>query len=300
MEALHQRHPDDLHFATYAVFDAKKRLVDCPPRLRKEQLQAVRDHGFKVIHTVRAADADMPEHAPITPEVMEQVTRALWDYPCVFYFTRGGARIIQLMTKILTPEQYEVSIKKWLPELKSLVPQLQVDDKCKDWTRLMRLPLVVRDGKPTHTNIFSHALQPVDPGDCQPAPKPWKPRPPVRIADGDSPYGKAALRNALAELQATQRGHRNTAAFKVAVGLGQLVGGGEISEDSALATLHCGVSGWNDPGYHEPTILRALEQGKREPRTAPNAPKFDFAALKKRFEAPAPQPDDSGDFTFDV
>jgi hypothetical protein len=63
--------------------------------------------------------------------------------PCAYFRTRGGVRVIQALTRLLSSADSEVCVRRWLAELGMLLAPLHsvvVDDNCGDWTRLMRLP----------------------------------------------------------------------------------------------------------------------------------------------------------------
>ena len=87
-----------------------------------------------------------------------------------------------------------------------------------------------------------------------------------RIDTGGNGWGEAALRNLLADLMGTGEGRRNARLFWVARRLGEIVAGGHLDEDMAIARLNataalCGL----DSAEIGPTITSGLEKGKLNP-----------------------------------
>lgn len=312
-EALSTEYLADEHCVAYVVLDPSGSVVPRPPRVDKEGLTELTQRGYRLVFGSRWADIDEPkapgaaEHAALTDERWTQYQAILSQYDCAYYRTRGGARVVQTLSRLLGPAEYEVCIDRWLGELRALmapVGSVVVDDQCSDWTRLMRLPKVVRehdDGSHTnwwHTRVYSDRLSAIDPGDCtppRPTPKPWSP-PRIqsaahRQASGNSRYGAAALRNALARLSSLPAGARHKRIYSTAADIGSLVAGGELPD--ALDEMLAAISHYDDP-LHERACRDGYARGLQSPRSA-SRQRLDLDALRARWQRPAPMPSaDSG------
>lgn len=290
--ALSESYSTDKAFCTWFVLQRDGRLVRTPPRIRKDHLSAIRSHGFTIVHTVQVADFDMVGHARLTPAVAVEVSRLLSREPVGHYFTRAGFRIYRLLSRPLLPEHYEVAQQRWFAELRKLlepVAQISIDASCGEWTRLMRLPRVVRDGvKMWNTEVQDANLTPIDPGDCTPPPPPptvWRPKP-VRLSS-DHPVALSRLDRACDALARAPEGQRNTTLAKKAFSMGTLVGAGALSESLALQRLADACYGWDDSERWRRATMRTLEgclrRGAEHPAT--DLPeRFDAAALQARID----------------
>lgn len=276
--ALRERWVPDQHITTYCVHGPQGAL-DRSPRLRKDLLAAVQGQGYRVLHSVRIADCDMPGHQRLTSEVLALVPLRLQGYPCGWYPTRGGIRVYQTLQRALSPEEYEISVRRWLPELQAVLgAPLVVDLACQDWTRMFRCPRVVRDGvNYWETPIYSEALTPVDPGDCTPPPPPpkvWSPPVIHRAADQHTRYGAKALHNQCAKLREAKAGEGHLTLTRAAFSIGQLIAGGELQEHGALEDLEGAIQGWDLTPQQFAVRLRTLkdcvEAGRKHPLQAPN------------------------------
>ncbi len=88
--------------------------------------------------------------------------------------------------------------------------------------------------------------------------------------NGHEAYGKAALEGELAKLRAALVGERNNTLNESAFALGQLIGGGELSElevtnELERASVEIGL----EPAEATSTIQSGLTAGMRQPRTVP-------------------------------
>ncbi|TXN33918.1 bifunctional DNA primase/polymerase [Methylobacterium sp. WL19] len=88
-------------------------------------------------------------------------------------------------------------------------------------------------------------------------------------------YGERALSEEMAALAAKGPGERNEAANKIAFRIGQLVGGGCLTEAEAYSHLHNAAASWgisaNDKALGpRGTIARAIRDGARSPRFVPD------------------------------
>jgi hypothetical protein len=93
----------------------------------------------------------------------------------------------------------------------------------------------------------------------------------TRNSNGAHAYGKAALDGELARLRAAKEGERNNVLNQSAFALGQLVGGGVLSEGEVWSELRSAAQAIGlERAEIESTIRSGLEAGVREPRSAPN------------------------------
>ncbi len=150
-EALSAYHTTDAHFTCYSVPDIARRLAG--PRV----FEAVPDGVPMALFTI---DVDDPvAHANKTPARQEwfktenaKIQRLFADHPGGYaYTTRGGYRVIY---KLATPvvlkssadaERWKRTYTAWLAHVRERYA-IDGDEGCKDWTRLYRLPNVIRDG----------------------------------------------------------------------------------------------------------------------------------------------------------
>lgn len=275
---------------------ASTEIVRQVPRLLKHHnegrpgLAEVEAHGFRVRFRIRIVDVDTVPHLPITDAQRAHVAGKLAAYQCVFYFTRRGLRILQVLSRPLAPAEYEVTTARWIAELQTLLgPAWNVDDKCRDWTRHFRLP--------AHGPVVYQQSAPVDPGDCAPPPKPWKP--PVLRSDnqgGNTRYGQAVLDNALATIRTAPEGDRHLRIYKAAAAVGGFVAGGELGECLEDLLTVCIEA-------HERACRDGYARGLANPKAAPQRSQFDLAALRTQARAElqariAQQTNDDGDVSF--
>lgn len=90
-------------------------------------------------------------------------------------------------------------------------------------------------------------------------------------------YGERALDEEMRELATAPPGTRNETANVSAFRIGQLVGGGCLTESEAYAALHNAALSWGISGKDKAlgpkgTIARAIRDGARSPRYCPEAP----------------------------
>lgn len=172
-EALQTEHGTDAHLVACIAFNGDN-AVRAQPRLTKDGLDEVNEHGFNVRLNVLIADIDTPDHKPITDaqvtEAREKLSAA--GVTCGWYTSRAGLRLVQPITSLLDPDTFERTIDVWLEEVRKVFPApWVVDPACRDWTRHFRLPFVQRDGVMTKPVIDFSRMTAIVP------PKP-RPRPP--------------------------------------------------------------------------------------------------------------------------
>lgn len=133
----------DAHFTAYS-------LPEVPRRLAGSAL----DRGPRMV--LFLVDVEPAGHAPVTDAWLalerSRIAQALADHPGGFcYRTRGGYRLVWRLPAPLELRtrrdraSWRASYLSWLDHL-SAAYGIVGDRTCQDWTRLYRLPRVVRDG----------------------------------------------------------------------------------------------------------------------------------------------------------
>lgn len=150
-EALQRHWPNDAHITCYSLVGAT-----AWPRLNKSSLPGLRAAGSDVVVEVMAFDFDNPEHAawctlvPSAPTTFLARVGALtgplssW---AALYPTRAGVRVVFVLEESLSPEAAEAVCQSMMAEFK--LQGLDVDERCKTWNWLFRLPYVKREGRRT-------------------------------------------------------------------------------------------------------------------------------------------------------
>lgn len=148
-EALARTWPTDAHFCAYEPIEVEGEIV----RLAIESVIDVLD-GVRMVTLV--GDIDDPEtHGtpePARPEWRESLARGLAASELAHYETRGGYRVLAqlrdpfVLTGPADADRWKALYSGWCDELER-THGLVLDRACKDWTRLYRLPNVMREGK---------------------------------------------------------------------------------------------------------------------------------------------------------
>jgi hypothetical protein len=148
-EALSRAYRSDAHFAAYSY-------PDVPHRLSYDVLNG--KHNPAMVLAVFDVD-DREKHEGVARESWMtaergKIDRLIGDYPGLFvYQTTGGYRVVGALEKPLEIEsrsyadQWTALYISWCNFLERCY-EIKADH-VKDWTRLFRLPRVLRDGKPT-------------------------------------------------------------------------------------------------------------------------------------------------------
>lgn len=162
-DALTTRWAEDQHFTCYQlVLHQDGQAVPYPywPRLNNGLLSDIRlaKPPSDVQNTILALDYDLPakrEWAEGEPdqffEYLATFRDQAWNVPATWtaaYSTQHGVRLIYVLTKPLKPEKVPGKVAGLIRDFVN-VTGLVFDKACKDWTRLFRLPQVIRDGVPT-------------------------------------------------------------------------------------------------------------------------------------------------------
>lgn len=150
-EMLATQFNTDAHFACY-------RITDYPmwPRLNKPILSEIRQEGFDVVLGYFAFDWDNDNHAEWNEQnlaVFAEKIQSISSDPILsqwasIYTTEHGARIIYRVSKPMPVDDGEQHLA-WMIHRFEQAGLSKIDSACKDWTRLMRCPQVIRDNKAT-------------------------------------------------------------------------------------------------------------------------------------------------------
>lgn len=154
-EALRTAWDTDAHFVLYQL--VKDGVVQPGwPRCNKPVLDAIRQNGCDLVVPFVALDYDNPGHADWTPGGKEAFELRLvdasgglplamgWTY---LYFTKGGARLVYVLSQPIAVEDAEALILGMVRDF--LAYGIEMDTSAADWTRLFRCPSVSRDNVPT-------------------------------------------------------------------------------------------------------------------------------------------------------
>lgn len=142
----------DAHFVCYQP-------VGCGdgawPRFKKPVLPRIRLRGGDIRTQIFGFDYDTPEHKPWDPGLLAQFWEALAvastrepliDQFSLLYTTKSGARLVYILNEPIPVDASEAK-HRWM--VKAFGDAGLPVDKLSDWTRLFRLPFVIRDGRPT-------------------------------------------------------------------------------------------------------------------------------------------------------
>jgi hypothetical protein len=139
----------DAHLVTYALADGTE-----IPRINKPMLPHLRTNGQELLTMMLVLDYDTPQHSRWTETAQAQWLDALQaiDFPLamqwsLLYTTRNGARLVYVLDNPIPVDQSEKK-HQWLCQ-EFCKHGIQIDKACSDWTRVFRLPYVVRDKLPT-------------------------------------------------------------------------------------------------------------------------------------------------------
>ena len=185
-EALTKRWPSDAHFAAYAPHagegeDSALRLLSAT---QDADHQSVFDAGIAVRMVAMIGDIDGPDHKA-TPEWRAETITKIEASGLAYYATKNGFRVLASVDYEIATREDAAAWKEaylgWCEYLKQ-AHGLTLDLRCKDFTRLYRLPNVKRDGKAVRAKVIGeipafdiakHSAEPsaqAKPGTAQPAP----------------------------------------------------------------------------------------------------------------------------------
>jgi len=161
-ETWKKRYGFDAHAVMYSIPDCS-----CAPRINKA---AVRAGKVSPVLNWIIIDVDTPDHvdlddAPI--EFLEQVIEAEMTIPemagAIRWASKGGYKYAWSLdkSKRYPVEKGEDYLGLFIDYL--VAGGLPVDEQCRDWTRLMRLPNADREGDPNSGNYEVHGLDKIKP-----------------------------------------------------------------------------------------------------------------------------------------
>jgi hypothetical protein len=184
LQAFGAEHVRDEHMVCYTVSGADGPTMGSVPRMTKGAVAALFDPNdickyrerlpgiMQVSGTMLALDFDLPEHVRWTDAhrvtVQNLITECggrwpMMTQPSVFYATNGGLRLVWILSRPV-----DVRGAGGLEDLlhglvaTAYMAGLLVDPACRDWTRLFRLPRVIREDKQpaeAHTSRQSYFAQ---------------------------------------------------------------------------------------------------------------------------------------------
>jgi len=162
-QALSTQFATDAHCFTYQLYYGGEQIP--PRRVTKPALSWLREAGYDVKTTVVMVDYDRPGHSAWTKQDKDSFERSLleaadaqfdltvkWSF---FYYTRGGARFGYVLSEPVTVEMAE-GIMRGIA--RDFAAYGIVTDPVHDWTRLYRMPQVMRDGVATWSEDYYELL----------------------------------------------------------------------------------------------------------------------------------------------
>lgn len=156
-EAFFTPWPTDAHFVSYAAYEGQE-MLDAWPRCNQTALSHLRGKGTDLLTTMLVFEWDRPDHASgKNPWLAQEDAQAFFktritalpdflSHWTLFYTTLNGARLVYVLDDPI-PVDAAQTYHAWFCEELTKRGKLNVDMNCSDWTRLMRLPMVHRDGR---------------------------------------------------------------------------------------------------------------------------------------------------------
>ena len=147
-------HNTDAHFISYQPIGVG--TDGTYPRLNKPVLPKIRANNGDIVATCLVLDYDNPEKSTWTRERLDgwllHLNEVADDWPAafafnVFYTTRHGCRLVYVYDAPVPVDVAEGKHRYMVQEFQR--HGIEFDPACSDWTRLFRLPYVMRDGTPT-------------------------------------------------------------------------------------------------------------------------------------------------------
>lgn len=162
-EAFEKVWPNDAHFACYAAVDQAGEFVPKYFRLNKTHglLEEIRAQGGDILCWGFALDWDTPDHVEWTPElwsdaiqklaVLKQENHWLATQFAAIYRTKNGLRLVYRYPDWIPADVHEGYMRAAVAAAHAAGLRCDALD---DWTRLMRLPKVVREGSGASADPF--------------------------------------------------------------------------------------------------------------------------------------------------
>jgi hypothetical protein len=148
-QAMQTAWQTDAHFVTYYPVNTQQPTF---PRMNKPVLPKLRHMGADIVTQIFAFDFDNPDHVPWTDALRQQfwglLHRAcnlftLASQCSLLYTTKAGARLVYILDQPIPVDVAEGKHRWMVAQLRAA--GLNVD-ALSDWTRLFRLPYVMREG----------------------------------------------------------------------------------------------------------------------------------------------------------
>jgi len=166
-QAMERAWTTDAHFITYRQLHGPNTKL---PRCNKPVLPQLRALGEDLVTDMLVFDYDLPEHRAWNLGEFDEWLRcfadmaqgevswaAHWRY---LYSTAHGCRIVYVLDSNI-PVDVAEEYSRWIvTELRK--HKLTLDTGCSDWTRVFRLPYVVRDGIQTWEQTYCKVLRQPD------------------------------------------------------------------------------------------------------------------------------------------
>lgn len=267
--ALERRWATDAHLVTYVVHDGAGAPVQRQVRLVKGELADVRAHGLAVLHYVRMADVDtIPHDTHLTADQLADIVHRAEGRGLAIYPTTKGFRVVASYETAVTPETHEHHLPEFLARLVGIFGDgYQVDDNCRDWTRVFRLPRVVRADEQTCYSTLADmyyldAMKSVAVEPYTPPPPPPQELPPNSPVDPDVVHRAARYVEAI-PTPACGTSSCDAVTYQVAH---ELAKGFALPVDEALPILEA-WAGRGAHGWKEGDLRRKLEEAQTAPTT---------------------------------
>lgn len=154
-EALTREWPTDAHFTAYEPLEIPVTNGAPGETMPVRHTRQAITEGIPARLNVLVGDVDGPGHQA-TPEWRTATEARLEASGLAWYATRNGYRVVELLPATYVIEnahdeglwwEFYLGWREHLRESHGI----EIDERCKDWTRIYRLPNVVRDGKPARS-----------------------------------------------------------------------------------------------------------------------------------------------------
>ena len=154
--------------AGYVIADQDGTFEQKMPRLSKEALETIRAWGGDVFMHAAFIDLDRVPHEPwaTATDARSAVSALVKVLPdAVIYATSRGLRVVFRLRRIVRTNDWTAIAICAIEHVRKAVTAsgivgLELDETCKEWTRLARLPKIKRDGKSTASSCFIHMPDP--------------------------------------------------------------------------------------------------------------------------------------------
>jgi len=172
-EALHREWDTDAHFVMYAADDGAGEEMYA--RINKGAfVPQLEQAGGRVVVRVLVFDHDLPRDADgekqeWSAESLDEFLGSLQEAlgtsnlePTWWYTTLHGSRFVYVLTEPVAPLDAEAMMLGIMDEFRKR--GIELDDACKDWTRMFRLPHVEREGHGRYESMLLGPGPELDPG----------------------------------------------------------------------------------------------------------------------------------------